>query len=145
MRAPEVFLNEPCYGPSQVWAIAAMVLVWIKREILGASDCPHWILSRPWSMGKLRRLFPQWQLPDPDQVKGHEFKAAIEISGRMSCEEMPMLEISPLQEEMLKIEMPQQLRELLSFMFVTDPEARPSAADVLASDEFQAFEKSVEE
>jgi hypothetical protein len=26
MRAPEVFLGKACTGPSQVWAIAAMVL-----------------------------------------------------------------------------------------------------------------------
>lgn len=144
MRAPEVFLGEPCDGPSQVWAIAAMVLVWMKREILGTSDCPHSLLESAWSMGKLKRLFPQWKLPRLDQVEGDVFKTALRICDRVSQEEAPMLEISPLQQEMLKTEMPQQLRELLSFMFVTDPEARPSAADVLESNEFQAFENSLD-
>jgi len=144
MRAPEVFLGKSCYGPSQVWAIAAMVLVWMKRKLLGSSDAPHPILAKPWSMAKLRRLFPDWKFPNADQITTHELRAAIQISERESREEEVMLEISPLPEEMRKMEIPKQLRDLLSFMLVTDPEVRPSASDVLASSEFHAFEQSAD-
>lgn len=144
MRAPEVFLGEACYGPAQVWAIAAMVLVWMKRKVLGSSDSPHFILNHSWSMAKIKRLCPDWQLPHPDQVKSHALKAALKACERMSREEEPMLEISPLMEEMQKMEIPKPLRDLLYTMFVVDPEARPSASDVLASKEFHAFEQSVD-
>jgi hypothetical protein len=40
---------------------------------------------------------------------------------------------------MQKIEMPQQLRDLLGLMLVTNPDKRPSASAVLASNEFRAF------
>ncbi|KAI1502223.1 hypothetical protein F5X99DRAFT_408402 [Biscogniauxia marginata] len=41
MRAPEVFLGEACTEPSQVWAVAAMMLCWIKPHVLGADVGPH--------------------------------------------------------------------------------------------------------
>lgn len=144
MRAPEVFLGSPCHGPSQVWAIAAMVLVWANPNVLGASDSPHFILNPAWSMAKIKRLCPDWQLPHPDQVTSHALKAALKASERMSREEAPLLAIGPLPEETEKMEMPRLLRDLLHSMFVLDPKARPSASDVLASDEFQALMKSMD-
>lgn len=53
--------------------------------------------------------------------------------------------ISPLEDEIRKLEvnvLPEQVRDLLRLMLVTDldPGNRPSASDVLASREFQAFQ-----
>lgn len=57
---------------------------------------------------------------------------------------MPELQmISPFDEETQKVEMPQQLRELLRFILAPDPKARPSASSVLASREFRDFEHYV--
>jgi hypothetical protein len=40
MRAPEVWQGQPCTEPSQVWALAAMLLCWMKPGILGTWRCP---------------------------------------------------------------------------------------------------------
>ncbi|PWY66567.1 hypothetical protein BO83DRAFT_451749 [Aspergillus eucalypticola CBS 122712] len=41
MHAPEVFLGHACAKPSQVWAVAAMLLCWINPGVLGVWDSPH--------------------------------------------------------------------------------------------------------
>ncbi|KAK0114848.1 hypothetical protein ONS96_013330 [Cadophora gregata f. sp. sojae] len=69
MRAPEVFLGQACTEPSQVWAVAAMLLCWIKPGILGTWDSPHFLIDEAWSMAKIKRLFPSWDLPNPDEVE----------------------------------------------------------------------------
>ncbi|KAG4440058.1 hypothetical protein IFR05_004451 [Cadophora sp. M221] len=60
MRAPEVFLGHACSEPSQFWAVAAMLLCWIKPGVLGAWDSPHLLINKAWSMAKIKRLFPKW-------------------------------------------------------------------------------------
>ena len=52
MRAPEVCLGQACTEPSQVWAVAAMVLCWVKPGILGEWDSPHFLIDKAWSMAK---------------------------------------------------------------------------------------------
>lgn len=141
MRAPEVFLGQTCTGPSQVWAVAAMLLCWIKPNVLGKADSPHSLVDAAWCMAKIKRLFPDWELPTPNEVNGPVLQAAVKAARRMSQEEALMQAILPFQEEMQKVEMPQQLRDLLGLMLVTNPDKRPSASAVLASTEFRAFEK----
>jgi serine/threonine protein kinase len=145
MRAPEVFLGQPCTEPCQVWAIAAMLLVWIKPGILGAWRSPHSLIDDSWSMAKVKRLFPHWYIPTPDEVEGHVMKDMVDSARYFSdSEEVPELQaILPFDQETNKMEMPEQLRDLLRFMFVVDPVKRPSAVSVLASGEFQALEKLV--
>lgn len=58
----------------------------------------------------------------------------------MSREEPGPLAISTFEEEAQKVDMPEQLRQLLHFMLVVNPVERPSASDVLASKEFLAFQ-----
>ncbi|PWY91601.1 hypothetical protein BO94DRAFT_555414 [Aspergillus sclerotioniger CBS 115572] len=107
MRAPEVYLGAPCTEPSQVWAIAAMILEWVK---------------------------PDWDLPRPEDVDDPIFKEQV----------APDLgTISPFDKETRKVEMPQELRDLLRYMMVLHPEKRPSAMHVLASKEFRDFERFV--
>ncbi|KAE9980579.1 hypothetical protein EG328_000216 [Venturia inaequalis] len=140
MRAPEVFLGQACTEPSQVWAVAAMLLCWIKPGILGAWDSPHFLIDKAWSMAKIKRLFPNWNIPTPDEVEGDSLKVAVRSARRMSQEEPGLQVIPPLEEEMRGVEMPQQLRDLLRLILVVDPSERPSASSVLASKEFRAFE-----
>lgn len=92
-------------------------------------------------MAKIKRLFPDWNIPDPGEVEGHSLKAAVKSARRMSEEELQ--DILPFDEEIRKVELPQHLRDLLRLMLVVNPDQRPSASSVLASAEFQAFEQLI--
>lgn len=139
MRAPEVFLGQPCTKLSQVWAIAALVLCWIKPGVLGAGDSPHPLINEAWCMAKLKRLFPGWHIPSADQVERPTLKSAVESAVLLSEDEEGPQSILTFKEETQKIQMPDQLRDLLRLMLVVDPRQRPSASDVLGSKEFKAF------
>jgi len=143
MRAPEVFLDKACTEPSQVWAVAAMLRCWIEPGILGVWDSPHPLLNEAWCMAKIKRLFPHWDIPTPDEVNGHVLKAAVETAKGLG-EEVPELQAIVPFDEIRKVEIPLQLRDLLHLMLVPDPVKRPSALSVLASREFRAFEDFVE-
>ncbi|KAF2816716.1 uncharacterized protein BDZ99DRAFT_375363 [Mytilinidion resinicola] len=140
MRAPEVFLGQACTKPSQIWAVAAMLLCWIKPGVLGAGDSPHPFVNEAWCMSKIKRLFPNWYIPTPDEVERHTLKSAVEFAIRFSEEEPIPQAISPFEKETQKVEIPEQLRDLLRLMLVVNPGERPSASAVLASREFQAFQ-----
>lgn len=97
-------------------------------------------------MAKIKRLFPHWDIPTPDKVEGDSLKAAVDSAKRFSKQESDLqdiLDILPFDEETQKVEMPQQLRDLLRFMLVANPLKRPSASSVMVSREFRAFEKLV--
>ncbi|KAK2764424.1 hypothetical protein FQN54_009118 [Arachnomyces sp. PD_36] len=146
MRAPEVFLGEACTEPSQVWAVAAMLLCWIKPGVLGPWNSPHYLVNEAWCMAKIKRLFPHWDIPTPDKVEGDSLKAAVDSAKRFSKQESELqdiLDILPFDEETQKVEIPMQLRELLRFMLVPNPVKRPSASSVMISREFRAFQKLV--
>ncbi|KAJ5253344.1 hypothetical protein N7505_012007 [Penicillium chrysogenum] len=141
MRAREVFLGKACTELSQVWAVAAMLLCWIKPGVLGAWDSPLLLLNDAWSMAKIQRLFAYWEISTPET---DVLKVAVESARSLS--EVPELQaILSLDEETKKAEMPQQLRDLLRFILVPDPKLRPSASSVLASSEFRKFENYVSE
>lgn len=140
MRAPEVFLGQACTEPSQVWALAAMLLCWIKPGILGEWDSPHPLINEAWCMAKFKRLFPDWNIPTPEEVTGHSLKAAVGAADTLSKEVPELQAISPFYEETGEVAMPRQLKDLLRFMFVLDPNRRPSASSVLASRELRDFE-----
>ncbi|RDW83624.1 uncharacterized protein DSM5745_03950 [Aspergillus mulundensis] len=139
MRAPEVFLGHACSAKSQVWAVAAMLLCWIKPGVLGVWDSPHPLLNEAWSMAKIKRLFPLWNLPGPDKVERHSLKAAVESAVCLSKEVPELQAISAFDDEFQKVEIPQQLKDILRFMLVADPSKRPSASSVLVSSELQAL------
>lgn len=140
MRAPEVFLGQPCTKLSQVWAVAAMLLCWIKPGVLGAGDSPHPLINEAWCMAKLKRLFPEWHIPIPDQVERPTLKSAVESAVLLSEDEEGPRSILSFKEESQKIQMPDQLRDVLRLMLVVDPRQRPSASAVLGSKEFKAFQ-----
>ncbi|RAK84363.1 hypothetical protein BO79DRAFT_158633 [Aspergillus costaricaensis CBS 115574] len=120
MRAPEVFLGQACAEPSQVWAVAAMLLCWINPGVLGVWNSPHPFINDAWCMAKIKRLFPHWKIPHSDSVEGHSLKAAVDAAKSFSKEVSELQAISPLCEEILQ---------------------RPSASSVLASEEFKALEE----
>ncbi|KAL6705598.1 hypothetical protein ACN47E_006545 [Coniothyrium glycines] len=143
MRAPEVYLGHACTSSSQVWAIAATLLCWIRPRILGVSDSPHSLIHEAWSMAKLKRLFPHWHVPAPDEVDIHRLKHPVEYSVKLSEQVPELLDIPPLEQMMQAIEMPQELRDVLRLMMAVDPGARPCASSVLASREFRTFQEYV--
>ncbi|CAP97567.1 hypothetical protein PCH_Pc22g02790 [Penicillium rubens Wisconsin 54-1255] len=122
MRAPEVFLGKACTELSQVWAVAAMLLCWIKPGVLGAWDSPLLLLNNAWSMAKIQRLFAYWEISTSET---DVLKATVE-SARCLSEVLELQSILHLDEETKKVEMPQQLRDLLRFILVPDPKLRPS-------------------
>ncbi|KAJ9302768.1 hypothetical protein DTO271G3_142 [Paecilomyces variotii] len=136
MRAPEVFLGQPCTAPSQVWAVAAMLLCWIDPGVLGAWDSPHPLINEAWCMAKIKRLFPKWNIPTPNEVEGIILKNAVQSARRITEEESVMQAILPF-EKMQEVKMPEQLKELLRVMLAVNPNERPSASDLLASGEFK--------
>lgn len=143
MRAPEVFLGQACTEASQVWAVAAKLLCWIKPGVLGEWDSPHFLINNAWCMAKIKRLVPEWNIPNPEEVTGDSLKAAVNSARRISREEAEQQLLSPFEEETRKVEMPQQLGDLLRLMLIANPSQRPSASSVLVSKEFRAFEDFV--
>ncbi|KAJ5789867.1 uncharacterized protein N7518_006878 [Penicillium psychrosexuale] len=117
MRAPEVYLGQACAEPSY-----------------------HPFLNEAWSIVKIKRLFPEWDIPTPDEVDGHFVKAVVNCAQSMTETEPKLQEILSFDEETKTLEISDQLRDLLRFMLVPDPVNRPSASSVLASRELRAFE-----
>ncbi|KKZ61070.1 hypothetical protein EMCG_04314 [[Emmonsia] crescens] len=141
MRAPEVWQGQACTEPSQVWALAAMLLCWIKPGILGTPGCPMPLLNETWCIAKLMRLLPSWTIPPlEDENRQNEFNLAKALNERT----LPQLcQMSVLEDEILKVDMPTELRDLLQLMLVVNPDERPSATHVLASKEFWALDKAL--
>ncbi|KAJ6162836.1 hypothetical protein N7497_002815 [Penicillium chrysogenum] len=134
MRAREVFLGKACTELSQVWAVAAMLLCWIK-------PAPFFCLTTLGLWQRYSGSLPDWEISTPET---DVLKVAVESARSLS--EVPELQaILSLDEETKKAEMPQQLRDLLRFILVPDPKLRPSASSVLASSEFRKFENYVSE
>ncbi|KXG53972.1 uncharacterized protein PGRI_010220 [Penicillium griseofulvum] len=143
MRAPEVFLGKVCTELSQVWAIGAMLLCWIKPGVLGAWGCPFPLINEAWSMAKIQRVFPHWEIPSPEMIEDVILKTVVN-SARSFSQEVPELQaILPFDKETKTVEIPQELTDLLRFILVPDLKTRPSASSVLASREFQRFEDYV--
>jgi len=94
-------------------------------------------------MAKIKRLFPHWHIPTPDEVEVNGLKIAVEHAVKMSKGVPELLDILPLEQMMQVIKIPQGLRDLLCLMMVVDPSARPSASFVLASRDFRGFQEYV--
>lgn len=135
MGAPEVFLGQLCTEKSQVWAVAATLLCWIKPGILGA--CPYPWIDEAWCMAKIMRLFLGWEISTPDKLERETLRVALNTAVKIK-EEEDFNAISPLEEELKKVEMPQELRDLVRFMFITGP-PRVTSKHITAISTFVAF------
>lgn len=117
-----------------------MLLCWIKPGILGAGDSPRPFIDEAWCMAKIKRLFPDWDVPAPEEVERRTLQSAVEFAVRFSEEESVPRAISPFGEETQKVKIPEQLRQLFRSMLAVDPGQRPSASEVLASRELLALQ-----
>ncbi|KAE8329157.1 hypothetical protein BDV39DRAFT_203421 [Aspergillus sergii] len=104
MRAPEIFLGQPCKEPSQVWEVATMLLCWIKPGILGAWDSPHPLIDEAWCMAKIKRLFPHWGIPTPNEVMRYTLKAAVKSANCFSKAVPELQVILPFDREIQKVD-----------------------------------------
>ncbi|KAI1929630.1 hypothetical protein LOZ66_005157 [Ophidiomyces ophidiicola] len=112
--------------------------------ILGAVGSPSPCIDNAWSIAKIKRPFPGWNIPHPDEVERSTLKLAVEYAaefadGSEGAEDLQA--ILTFEEETRKVEMPQQLRDFLRLMLECDPDKRPSALCALKSKQFWAFEK----
>ena len=89
-------------------------------------------------MAKIKRLFPDWDFSVAlNEAKRLTVRTAIEHAVSLSEEEEILQAISPFDEESLKMVIPEELKKLLRLMFIIHPHARPSASDLLKSEEFR--------
>lgn len=99
------------------------------------------LLRETWCIAKLMRLFPTWTVPPlEDDVRQHE----VNVAKAFVEEPPPALEqISCLEDELRKVDMIPELRDVLCLMLVINPTKRPSPTHVLTSKEFLALEKGL--
>lgn len=137
MPAPEVYEGRPCVHRSHIWACAAMLLCWMKPGVLGVAGNQFELFREAWRIAKIRRLFPDWS-PSPvdDDIRQAEFQLSEEL-----IEDLPpdIKNITSLEDEMQTVHMLPEVRDLLRRLFIIDSKKRPSAAEALASEEFQAL------
>lgn len=149
-RAPEVWEGCTFIYASQTWALAAMLLAWIQPGMLGVYGCKYSYEEEPWSIVKLRRLFPGWNPPPSKSFKKkkqkNQFGRAEEIleDAMKYPNAFPDIrKIKPLKEELQGLGVLSELKNLLLYMLVPDVETRPLPEKVLMSDQWAAFERAV--
>lgn len=86
-------------------------------------------------MVQLRRLFPRSHIPTSEQVERPTLRSAVESAVLLSEDEQGPQWIAPLAEETQKVQIPDQLSDLLRLMLIVDPHRRPTASGVLESKE----------
>ena len=84
------------------------------------------------------RLFPGWTGPPiENNVRQCEFK----LAKALIESEPEILKVSSLEDEMQTMGMPPELRDLFRRLLVVNPDDRPSASEVMASEEYLAIKK----
>lgn len=144
MRAPETWQGLGCFHRSDVWSLAAMVLVWLQPKLLGTSgmfqDPLLW--PEPWSMAKLMRLFPDWTgTPAAASVIEKEAKFAKALTTELDPENQgqPYVNLGSLDDELRELDVPEEVANMLRYLLVLRQESRPSAVEALASLEYEVL------
>ena len=85
------------------------------------------------------RLFPGWTGPP---IENEVLQCEFELSKALIEELEPeILKVSSLEDEMQTMGIPPELRDLFRRLLVVNPDNRPSASEVLASEEYLALKK----
>ena len=91
-------------------------------------------------MAKLKRLFPEWNIPAPEGVVDAEYRSKL-YAARGFCQEIEQLMgMSSVEEELRRMGVPKEVRDVVRLMMVLDPGERPLAREVLESKEMRALE-----
>ncbi|KAF2476364.1 kinase-like protein [Lindgomyces ingoldianus] len=139
-RAPEIYRGFACTHRADVWALAVTVVELFNSDLFGFSDMDCNVPVEGWCIAKLMLLFggDLGSLADNDAIK-KDFKL-----GRLLAEWVDkgeqVVKVSSFEEEMQSMDMPEALKGFMKYLFVVDPDKRPSAAQALASKELRAFE-----
>ncbi|PWY81600.1 hypothetical protein BO94DRAFT_470166 [Aspergillus sclerotioniger CBS 115572] len=132
-RAPETHFYEFCTSASQLWSVGATLLSWINPFLLNYARCPTPEMIPALCMSKLKRLFPEWYIPDPGQL---ELNNVVKVD--LDC-------IAPFETQLTSLGVPREITDVLALMMIIDPKKRPSAKEVLESREMRKLERFVEE
>ncbi|KAI1455392.1 kinase-like domain-containing protein [Annulohypoxylon moriforme] len=149
VQSPEVVLGLTHTSVSSVWAVATMLLSWIERDLLSVAGTPDFTVDGIWNMLKFTRLFPDQIAPElvpeasEQAIQSHVAPEAESLRDFIRAY-LTLKNISTFEEEMQKRDVPKEIKDMLRFMLMVDPDLRPSASSVLASTELQALEKLVE-
>ena len=119
-----------------------MVLWSIKPSIIGLRGNILGSLSaEAWCIAKLMRLFPDWTgLPVAKDLPQLQFKYAQEI---LEDGYPDITSIDSLEKELQTMSILPELKDLLLYMLIPNPEQRPWPADVLYSGQFVALSNRV--
>jgi hypothetical protein len=108
--------------------------------VFGSEEVPWSLYALPWAIAKLLRLFPGSVTPHPS-IGGWQdiWRTAqmVEQSGCGDSTDEKCIETLSFEEELTKLDGPPELLELLRYMLVVDYKRRPTALDVLNSQQFQ--------
>ncbi|KAI0804259.1 kinase-like protein [Xylaria sp. FL0064] len=139
-RAPKVYRAFACTRRADVWALAVTVVELFNSDLFGFSDMDCNVPVEGWCIAKLMLLFggDLGSLADNDAIK-KDFKLARLLAEWVDKGEQ-VVKVSSFEEEMQSMDMPQALKGFMKYLFVVDPDKRPSAAQALASKELRAFE-----
>jgi hypothetical protein len=98
------------------------------------------IFNEAWSVAKLLRLFPDW---DPPPIEHEVRRTQFALGKKLVEQSVPgIAKTSSLEAELEEMGISSVLRDLFRYLLVVDPACRPSAAEVLASQEYQALEQA---
>lgn len=116
------------------------VIELFNSDLFGFSDINCNVPVEGWCIAKLMLLFGGnlGPLADNNVIK-LDFKLARLLTEWVDKGER-VVKVSSLEEEMQNTDMPQALKVFMKYLFVVDPDKRPSAAQALASKELRAFE-----
>ena len=91
------------------------------------------------------QLFPGWTgAPDDNSVRQSEFRLARLLTDERDPElpDEKIVKVSSLDEEMQQMGIEMAMMNLFRYLFVVDPESRPSAIEALASKEYADLKKA---
>jgi hypothetical protein len=97
-------------------------------------------------MAKLLRLFPGSITVHPtifDYQSDMKIAKMIEQAGCGDSTDEKCIEIQSFEEELGKLDIPLELSAFLRYIFVVDHERRPTALEVLRSQQFRCLDKAV--
>lgn len=144
MRAPEVYQGLGCFHRSEVWAFAVTLFCCMKPGPFGISGNIYSSSHNDyWCIAKLMKLFPE--LTEANPADKEVIQGAFDIARLLTSEPdpdnraEPCVKVATLAEEMATANFEPEMRNLFESLFVVDSDARPTAAEALASREYLAL------
>ncbi|KAK6530297.1 hypothetical protein TWF694_003659 [Orbilia ellipsospora] len=150
LKAPEHFLGYPAVQSCTVWSLAAMIFQILKPEAftLPPELCSMALLLECESrmIAYFMKLFPHWKFsigPCNNIYDKNMYERRLEEAEIFVQTSEPSIgNVLPFSAQIERMDISRELRNLLSMMLIPDAQSRPSASDVLRSDEYRIFSES---